>query len=135
MNDQLRQALLTVTRAASIRSGDLRHASVDRQAGIAESEQLDRCLNFVHSELLNAGRNVTPAPETIKVGDTISYRGTFGMDPLPTSAKVMDLTLTRDPRSKHGDDVPEVTLEQVRQNRVVFGLDNSRWCYAEQVRI
>jgi len=74
-----------------------------------------------------------PAAGNIAVGDTIRYRGTFGMDPLPTEAKVTDLTLTGTPRSKYGDDVTEVTAEQVRQNRVLFGLDNSHWCYAEQV--
>jgi len=68
----------------------------------------------------------------IKIGDTIRYRGGFGLDP-SSEAIITGLTVTVYPRDKYGDDVSEVTRNQVLENRVVFSLSNSHWCYSEQV--
>lgn len=67
----------------------------------------------------------------IRIGDTIRYKGCFGMD-APRYATVTGLTLTEYPRDKYGDEVTQVTRNQVRENRVCFSLGNS-WCYSEQV--
>ena len=72
--------------------------------------------------------------KTIKIGDSISYRGCWGSDP-PKTVKVEGLTVTDMPRSKYGEDVQEVTIEQVKANMVLFSLDDGHWCYSEQVTI
>ena len=69
---------------------------------------------------------------TIKVGDTIMYRGCFGSD-APKQVVVDGLTLTDETRSKYGLDVREVFIKDVKANRVLFSLNDGHWCYAEQV--
>jgi hypothetical protein len=69
---------------------------------------------------------------TIKIGDTVTFRGAFGTA-APARAKVESMELTDFPREKYGDDVAEVTIEQVRANRVVFSLDCGNWCYSDQI--
>jgi hypothetical protein len=69
----------------------------------------------------------------IKLGDTISYRGAFGSGPLK-SATVEYLKLTQYPREKYGEDVEEVNIDDVKANKVVFGLSDGYWCYSDQVK-
>mgnify|MGYP001426017399 CR=1 FL=1 len=70
--------------------------------------------------------------ETIKIGDSVVWRGGFGMD-MPLSATVEGMELTDNPREKYGESVDEVDLYSVRENRVVFSLGNGHWCYSEQI--
>ena len=129
--DNIRYALILASSSERMASRD----DSETAAGAGRiALQLDKLYDVI-VEQTGYPTDANPELGNIAVGDTIRYRGTFGMDPLPTEAKVTDLTLTGTPRSKYGDDVTEVTAEQVRQNRVLFGLDNSHWCYAEQVII
>ena len=70
--------------------------------------------------------------KTIKIGDTVVWRGCFGHD-MPLSATVEGMTLTDNPREKYGMEVDKVYKRDVRDNRVVFDLDNGHWCYSEQI--
>ena len=70
--------------------------------------------------------------ETIKVGDTVVWRGGFGHD-MPLSATVEGMTLTEHHREKYGMEVEEVYKRDIRNNCVVFSLDNGHWCYGEQI--
>lgn len=71
-------------------------------------------------------------PKIIKVGDHIRYRGCFGRGPVQ-SAIITSIELTDQPRQKDGMPVDAVCAEYVKQNRVLFSLDNGHWCYSEQV--
>jgi hypothetical protein len=71
--------------------------------------------------------------KTIKLGDTVSYRGAFGGGPLK-SAIVEGLTITKYPREKDGKDVVEVNIVDVKANKVVFDLSDGHWCYSDQVK-
>jgi hypothetical protein len=68
----------------------------------------------------------------INVGDTVTYHGSFGGG-LPKRAKVVGLTLTEEPRTKYGQEVLSVDVQSVKANRVVFDLDDSHWCYSDQI--
>lgn len=68
----------------------------------------------------------------IKINDTITYRPSFGSGPL-TKAKVVGLTVTDLPRDKYGEEVDEVSVDLVKQNRVLFDLDNNHWAYSDQI--
>lgn len=68
-----------------------------------------------------------------KIGDTIRYRGCFGMDHTPSTATITGMTLSENPRDKYGARIEECTRDQIRQNRVVFDLSDHHWCYSEQV--
>lgn len=68
-----------------------------------------------------------------KIGDYIIYRPAFGMED-PVIAKVTGLTLTTLPRDKYGTDVTQIDWYCVKENKVVFSLDNSHWCYSDQVQ-
>ncbi len=70
--------------------------------------------------------------KTIKINDTITYRPAFGSGPR-TTAKVVGLTVTKYPREKDGKNVNEVDIKLVKQNRVLFDLDNDTWAYSDQV--
>lgn len=72
--------------------------------------------------------------KTVKIGDTVNWKGCFGMD-APRAAKVVSMELTDYPRAKYGKVVNEVTAEQIAENRVLFTLDNNHWCYSEQIEI
>ena len=69
---------------------------------------------------------------TIKISDTVSYRGSFGSGPLK-SATVEGLTLTQYPREKYGKSVKEVNIDDVKANKVVFDLSDGHWAYASQI--
>jgi hypothetical protein len=68
----------------------------------------------------------------IKINDTIKYRGSFGGGPIQT-AKVVHMELTSHPRMKDGVSVQVVGIDSVKANKVVFDLDNNKWCYSDQV--
>lgn len=68
----------------------------------------------------------------IKLGDTVSYRGSFGSGPIK-SATVEGLTLTQYPREKYGKSVKEVNIDDVKANKVVFDLSDGHWAYASQI--
>ncbi len=70
--------------------------------------------------------------KTIKIGDQVTYRGSFGMG-APKTVEITGLTLTSIPRDKYGIDVEEVHERDVRANRVVFTLSDNHWAYSEQV--
>lgn len=71
---------------------------------------------------------------SIKIGDTIQYKGCFGLDD-PSPATVIAITLTEYPGDKYGDEVTEVSQGIVRQDRALFSLDNHHWCYGRQVQL
>lgn len=69
----------------------------------------------------------------IRVGDTITYRPGFAGTEAPRQVKVLELTLTQEPREKYGVEVNAVHEICVRENLVCFMLDDGHWCYSEQV--
>ena len=69
---------------------------------------------------------------TIKVGDVITYRGSWGTE-APKQAKVVGIEITEGPRQKYGIEVVEAPVSIVRENRVLFSLNDSHWCYGSQV--
>ena len=71
--------------------------------------------------------------DMVRVGDTVSWRGGFGMDPA-RPAVVTGMEITEEPRSKYGYEVQEAPWDLVRANRVLFTLDTGNWAYAEQIR-
>jgi len=70
--------------------------------------------------------------DTVKVGDTVLWRGAFGSAPAQ-KAKVVDMELTAGPRQKYGDTVEEAPWKAVLENRVLFTLDNGHWAYSDQI--
>jgi hypothetical protein len=70
--------------------------------------------------------------DTVKVGDTVLWKGAFGMQPAQ-KAKVVMMELTPGPRQKYGEDVEKVSWDMVHQNRVLFTLDNGHWAYSDQI--
>lgn len=70
--------------------------------------------------------------KTIKLGDTVSYCGSFDSGPIK-SATVDGLTLTQYPREKYGKSVKEVNIDDVKANKVVFDLSDGHWAYASQI--
>ncbi len=71
-------------------------------------------------------------PTVVYVGGVVSYRGGFGTFG-HTHATVTHLTITDEPREKDGADVEQADWTLVQDNRVLFGLDDGHWCYADQV--
>lgn len=71
--------------------------------------------------------------KTIKLGDTVSYRGSWGYNYHSTIATVEGLTLTQYPREKYGKSVKEVNIDDVKANKVVFDLSDGHWAYASQI--
>jgi hypothetical protein len=69
---------------------------------------------------------------TIKIGDSITYRGCFGSD-RPKQAVVEHMEVTAQRRSKYGESVREVGVDMVKENRVLFSLSDGHWCYSDQV--
>ena len=72
--------------------------------------------------------------EKIKVGDKVNWQGSFGLD-APQEAIVTGMELCDYPRSKYGQAVHEVTIEQVKKNLVLFTLSNGHWAYSEQIQV
>jgi hypothetical protein len=69
----------------------------------------------------------------IKLGTEVIYRGAWGSD-APKRVKVVGLTLTDHPRDKYGKSVKEVTIDDVKANKVCFDLSDNHWCYSDQIR-
>ena len=67
----------------------------------------------------------------LKVGDTVLWRGGFGMDPLK-KAVVEGIEITNG--GKYGDPVDEVEWSKVRDRNVTVDLDNGHWAYASQIK-
>ncbi len=68
----------------------------------------------------------------VKVGDTVKWRGCWGTD-APQNAVVAGLSITEMPRDKYGEEVNEVDSSLIKQNRVLFDLENGHWAYSDQV--
>jgi hypothetical protein len=68
----------------------------------------------------------------LKVGDAVSWKGSFGMA-APQIVRVQGMEITEYPRTKEGDPVDEVSWDIVKENRVIFDLDNGHWAYSEQI--
>jgi|TARA_Y100000310_G_C20526284_1_gene736210 hypothetical protein len=69
---------------------------------------------------------------TVKIGDTVVWRGSWGRD-APVKAKVIAMDITEEVRSKYGEPVEEAPWFLVKENRVIFHLDNERWAYGSQI--
>ena len=72
------------------------------------------------------------APELVKIGDRVLWRGCFGMD-APQVVTVSGLTITNGPREKYGEEVESAPWDFVADNRVLFRLTNGHWAYSEQI--
>lgn len=70
----------------------------------------------------------------VAIGDKISYRGTWGKD-APVLVTVLEMELTERAREKYGTPITFASRQAILDNRVIFTLDNGRWCYSEQVEI
>ena len=70
--------------------------------------------------------------ETLKIGDTVVWRGGWGRS-LPKEAVVVEIAVTERPHQKYGADVKEAQWVTVREDRVVVGLDNGHWAYGYQI--
>ena len=71
--------------------------------------------------------------EYVLIGDTVMWSGCWGTEKFKP-AKVDNMTLTEGPRQKHGKEVNVASWKQVDANLILFGLDNSKWAYSEQIR-
>ena len=68
----------------------------------------------------------------LKVGDTVSWRGSFGSDEAwPATITKIDVECRGD-RSA-GRTVTEVPWVEVTHENVVVGLDNNHWAYGNQI--
>ena len=68
----------------------------------------------------------------VAIGDKVMWRGGFGNDD-PKVATVIALSTTRQPHEKYGRDVKQASWDMVREDRVVFTLDNGHWAYGTQI--
>jgi hypothetical protein len=68
--------------------------------------------------------------DTLKIGDTIIWRGGFGNE-APKEAKVEGIEHTRG--GKYGKQVSEIGWDKVRLREVVVDLDNGHWAYGSQI--
>ena len=68
--------------------------------------------------------------KVIKTGSKVKYRGCFGTDK-PVIAVVEHIERSKYKRDKYGDEVPEIPFSEREYG--VFVLDNSHWCYGEQI--
>ena len=66
----------------------------------------------------------------IKVGDKIRYQIAPGA---PKQATIRAIEVTKRPGDKYGVRVEEVDERLVRENLVVFDLDDGHFCYSHQV--
>lgn len=68
------------------------------------------------------------------MGDPVIWRGGWGNHP-PKIAHIEGMEVTELPRKKYGDEVDEVDVSLIKENRVVFTLTNGSWCYSDQIEI
>jgi hypothetical protein len=69
--------------------------------------------------------------DKLKVGDKVMWRGNFGSGH-KVMATVENIEICPE-GSKHGRSVGSVLWSAVKTRRVVIDLDNSHWCYGNQV--
>lgn len=72
----------------------------------------------------------TNGNQTIKIGMTVVYRGSWGHD-APKEAVVEGIELCECEGDKYGDPVDEVAIADVE--RSTFDLSDGHWCYGYQV--
>lgn len=72
----------------------------------------------------------TNGNQTIKIGMTVVYRGSWGHD-APKEAVVEGIELCEQPYEKYGDPVDEVAIADVE--RSTFDLSDEHWCYGYQI--
>lgn len=71
---------------------------------------------------------------TIKVGDIISWRGSFGND-APKEVAIEEIVKTNKPREKDGVAVASVDfIDGEWEFPFVCTVANNKWAYSEQVR-
>lgn len=68
--------------------------------------------------------------KTLKVGQSVTYRGGWGKDD-PKDVKVIGIELCQQEHEKYGTPVKEVNVEDIP--RSVFDLDDGHWCYGYQI--
>lgn len=68
--------------------------------------------------------------KTLRVGDTVMWRGNFGSAPA-IPAKVTDMERSHRPRDKYGQSVDEA--DWADKDYIVVSLDNGHWAYGEQI--
>ena len=68
--------------------------------------------------------------ETIKIGDTVTYRGGWGAD-TPKQAKIEGIELCSKIGQKYGKHVKEIDVKNIE--RCVFALSDGHWCYGYQI--
>ena len=68
----------------------------------------------------------------VQVGDTAVYRGSWGDAP-PKAVRVESLTVTCHPGCKEGYEVDTAPSSLLLENRLIFGLSDGHWCYADQI--
>lgn len=68
--------------------------------------------------------------ETIKVGDSVMWRGSWGAD-APCKVKVTAIELCEQERGKYGIPVTEVFIRDL--SRSVFTLSCGNWAYGSQI--
>ncbi len=67
---------------------------------------------------------------TLKIGDKVTWRGSFG-SASPKTATVEHIEITNG--GKYGDPVDEVNWSKVYDRNLVVTLDNGHWAYASQI--
>lgn len=67
----------------------------------------------------------------LKVGDTVMWRGAWGMDPAKP-AVVEEIERTEQPRSKY-DGVSVSEIDWKDKHYALVTLDNGHWAYGEQL--
>jgi hypothetical protein len=67
----------------------------------------------------------------LKVGDTVSWKGSWGCD-LPYVVKVTSIDVVT-PGDKEGVPVQEAPWALAPLNAIVAGLDNGHWAYGTQL--
>ena len=69
--------------------------------------------------------------DTLKIGDTVLWRGGFGSEPAKL-ATIEEIEITGG--YKYGEQVDEVPWSEVYGRNVTVDLENGHWAYAEQIR-
>ena len=74
--------------------------------------------------------NTNTKSDTLRVGDTVLWRGGWGRD-APQWATVTHLEVCVEPGDKYGVPVDQVPWVEV--DRVIVDLDNRHWAYGSQI--
>lgn len=68
----------------------------------------------------------------LKVGDTVSWRGAWGID--PAKEAIIETIDVNCKGSKSGTEVESVEWNEVTRKNVVISLDNGHWAYGDQIK-